>query len=441
MRKLKIHPLAERLPEMTPEEFAAFKLGVATLGKFTDKIVVLDGKILDGRHRQRAGAELGIEPQYEELTGEQFRRRYGDPAEFVIAKASHRNLTSAQKACIAESFMEDFVAARGDEIKGRSDEYAAERFGVASKYVKIVRQIRAKSPELYDELRSGRLNVNQANNRFRQLGRRSHVRKLAKIDAPASGDWKIILGDAIEQLQVMPAKSARVIFADPPYNIGLKYHGDKSGDSMGRAEFIDWCSSWLNECARVLSDDGSIFVMIPANYAHTLAVIMGSMECGLQYRDTIAWVERFGPHRESSLTPCWRPILYFTKSDSFIWNEVREPSDRQEKYGDKRANPAGKTLTNVWEVARLQGTTNERVPYDDAPPQLPIAVPERAILLASNPGDLVVDPFNGNGTTGVAAVVNGRRYIGIERSKRYRNQAEQWMAGEIARRLKANGGK
>lgn len=431
MKKLKAHPLADRLPEMTDSDYQQLKASVLALGKLAEPIVLLDGMILDGRHRYRVCGETGIEPAFVD-----FKKSWGDPAEFVISKSSHRNMTIGQKAVVAEAFMDDFAKSRGKEIEGRSAEYAGDRFGVARQYVDQVRQIRRASPELFGEIRAGKLNVNQAYNRFRHHDRSKQVRRVRNASASFSIDnCQIIRGDAIDTLDSLPRKLAKCIFIDSPYNIGLKYHGDKTGDRLSDAKFTDWCCQWLQAAVPVLTNDGSIFVMMPPKYAFELHRELTAL--GLHYRNTIAWVETFGSYQEGNLTECWRPILYFTRSDKFIWNpDVRIASDRQAKYGDSRANPHGKLVSNVWQIPRVQGTASDRVPFADAPPQLPLEIPRRCILLSTDPGDTVLDCFNGNGTTGVAALLEGRKYIGIEKSKLYAGQSEQWIASQLAKHAK-----
>ncbi len=93
------------------------------------------------------------------------------------------------------------------------------------------------------------------------------------------------------------------------------------------------------------------------------------------------------------------------------------PSDRQTKYKDKRAVPGGKIWDDVWQIPRLTGTSKERIP--DFPTQLPIELLRAIVGCSSEPGDLVVDPFNGSGTTGVACIEADRRYIGIDSSERF----------------------
>jgi site-specific DNA-methyltransferase (adenine-specific) len=94
----------------------------------------------------------------------------------------------------------------------------------------------------------------------------------------------------------------------------------------------------------------------------------------------------------------------------------------------------GRLPPNVWPLVRITSQDEERCPWlseKGNAPQLPRELPERCILLATNPGDLVLDPFNGNGITGIAAILNDRRYIGIDRDKKGLEQARRWIEHQI----------
>ena len=140
------------------------------------------------------------------------------------------------------------------------------------------------------------------------------------------------------------------------------------------------------------------------------------------------WYETFGVCNSSgsNFSRTSRHLLYFSKSPrQFTWNleAVTRPSDRQTKYGDSRANPGGKVMDDVWQVPRLVGTSTERMP--DFPTQLPMDLIRPIVGACSNPGDLVVDPFNGSGTTGAVCVELGRRYLGIEKSATFADLARK----------------
>src|SRR5262249_40394612 len=145
-------------------------------------------------------------------------------------------------------------------------------------------------------------------------------------------------------------------------------------------------------------------------------------DLGFHLRNMIAWHYTFGQAQKRRFTPSWTPIFYVVKDPNnytFNADAVRVPSDRQTRYNDRRANPLGKVpndvwvlrpdqespahfhpATDVWKISRVAGTFKERAGHVT---QLPLALAERIIRVASNPGDVVLDPFAGTGTVLVAA--------------------------------------
>lgn len=425
---LNFHPLADRLPDMSEQEFAGLLDDIQANGQ-RDPIILLDKKILDGRHRYKACQKLGLPPKFAD-----FKKSWGAPVDFVISKAMHRNMTTGQKAVAAEALMDDLIAIkqRGD---GRASEIAALRFGVAKGAIEQVRAIRHTAPDIYQELRAGRLNVHQAFLRTKHAKRVQTVRELRESQAISPDALQLLLGDNIEQMETLPRMSVRVIFADPPYNCGWKYRSDPTGDRLSDEKYLVHCGKWLHAAKRLLTLDGSIFVVIDDNYADRISVIMRSI--GLHHRRTIIWWETFGNYAsaESNLSPACRFILYFSKSEDPLFNniELRDESVR-EQMKDARSTGLGKVPDSVWPASRIQGNNAERVPWQDkkSPPQLPIAIPLRCIQLASQSGDTVLDPFNGNGTTGIAALRAGRNYIGIDRDPLYIERSRKWIAHCLA---------
>lgn len=209
------------------------------------------------------------------------------------------------------------------------------------------------------------------------------------------------------------------------------YNADPDGDALPDADFLAWCRAWLAECARVLTPDGSLFVMMTCRYAARLEIIL--RELGLHQRNLIFWWENNPEHQKGNFSDAVRLIHYFTRSATdFVFVDDVKVDSRRNVIGDKRGIDGGKLPDNVWIDCRIPGNSREAVPFAKHPPQLPVAIPERCILVASEPGDTVLDPFNGNGTTGIAALRNGRKYIGIDRSALYLKQSKQWIAAALA---------
>jgi len=222
----------------------------------------------------------------------------------------------------------------------------------------------------------------------------------------------ITTGDCIEQLAAVPPGSVNLVVADPPYNIGIDYGNGSRADLLPDAAYIEWTRAWVAAAARALAPDGAMWVICGQEYAGDHQIAM--RDAGLHWRNTVTWVETFGVNCRRKFNRTSRPMHYFTKHRTrFTFNvdELRTRSRRQE-IGDKRANPAGKVLDDVWTVSRVCGTFHERV--KTVPTQLPLALVRRIVKGVSRPDDLVLDPFTGSGTTGVVCVETGRRFQGIE---------------------------
>lgn len=242
---------------------------------------------------------------------------------------------------------------------------------------------------------------------------------------------RIIVGDCRSVLRTLPSRSVNLIPTDPPFNIGLGYAG--YDDNQPLDEYLNMLRDVASEARRVLKPEGSIFLFMGQRYqAHAFTILQ---EAGFHWRNSVVWHYAFGTNQKRKFTPSWTMIHYFScHPDAFTFNAdaVRVPSARQLLYNDKRANSKGKVPDDTWVllpkespdhfrpdqdawlVSRVCGTFTERVGHTT---QLPLELVERIVRVASNPGDLVVDPFAGSGTVPVAARNLGRRYIGIEISE------------------------
>jgi DNA modification methylase len=236
---------------------------------------------------------------------------------------------------------------------------------------------------------------------------------------------RIICGDCIEVLGKIDEPFADLIFADPPFNIGYKY--DKYYDKVKKNNYIAWTREWMSVCKKVLKPHGSFYIAIGDDYAANVKIIAD--ELGLFMRNWIIWHYTFGQQTKTKFARAHTHIFYFVNDDNFTFNDfaVRVPSDRQLIYNDKRANPAGKMPDDVWSgFSRICGTFKERAGWH--PCQMPESLLKRIIAVSSNPGDCVLDPFSGSGTTAAAACQLGRNYIGVEISKQYVENSNERLA-------------
>jgi DNA modification methylase len=250
-------------------------------------------------------------------------------------------------------------------------------------------------------------------------------------------------GDCLGLLAEMPEGSVDLAFADPPFNIGYEY--DVYHDRKAKDEYLTWTEQWLAAVQRVLKPTGSFYVAIGDEYAAEIKVRLDAL--GLTLRNWIIWHYTFGVSCTKKFNRSHAHIFYYVvdaKRCTFNDGEVRVPSARQTTYADRRANPRGKLPDDTWVLrpqedgrlfrpeddtwylSRVCGTFRERTGH---PCQMPEAVLERIVRVSSNPGDLVLDPFAGSGTTLAVAKRLRRQYLGLELSTEY--------AGKIRERLDA----
>ena len=239
----------------------------------------------------------------------------------------------------------------------------------------------------------------------------------------------IVVGDCIKLLSSQDEPFADMVFADPPFNIGYKY--DLYEDRRKYDDYYAWTEQWMAACHRVLKPAGSFWVAIGDEYAAEVRVI--GRKLGLHLRNWVIWHYTFGQATKRKFARSHAHLFYWTKDPKqFTFNDtaVRIPSARQTTYADRRANPAGKIPDDVWSFSRICGTFNERVQWH--PCQMPEKVLERIVLASSDPGDLVLDPFSGSGTTSAVAARLGRSYLGLDISETYVAESRKRIAETLA---------
>lgn len=223
--------------------------------------------------------------------------------------------------------------------------------------------------------------------------------------------------DCLELLARLRDESVDCIFADPPFNIGKNY---KNGfnDQLHQEHYYTWCDTWIQECARVLKPGGAFFIYALPAIAIRFAQSMGQ---SLSFRHWIAVMMKGTFSRGKKLYPAHYGLLYYTKGEPKTFNRVRLPiplcrhcGGEIRDYGGHRdkLNPEGLNLTDFWDDT----SPNRHKKFKVRPGvnELKLMIPERAILLSTDPGDLVLDPFGGGGSTYQAAERHHRNWIGSE---------------------------
>jgi DNA modification methylase len=254
---------------------------------------------------------------------------------------------------------------------------------------------------------------------------------------------QLIVEDCRTALPRMPDGIADLLVTDPPFNIGLDYDG--YDDNKPSEQYLDMLRDVVTQARRVLKPEGSLFMFMGQLYQAPVYKIIE--DAGFHWRNSIVWHYTFGPNQRKKFTPSWTMIHYFScDPHRFTFNAdvVRVPSARQLLYNDRRAKSGGKVPDDTWVllpsesprhfgpdqdawlVSRVCGTFKERAGHTT---QLPLALVERIIRVASNAGDLVLDPFAGSGTVPLAARGLGRRYLGIEISEHTAELARRRLAG------------
>ena len=237
------------------------------------------------------------------------------------------------------------------------------------------------------------------------------------------------------------APSAQLIIADPPYFRVLGHKWDQRWPTT--EAYVAWSIEWLAEAFRVLRLDGLLYCFGQlGKREHAFLHVMSEAARRWQFHDLITWDRTVGYNeRRDSFTPGTELILVLRKSARPKLNKlaVREPYDaatieeylRDPRYRDKAARrrhlEQGKFATNLWRIPSLKGNNAEKCGH---PTQKPIRLIERIVLSSSAPGDLVLDPFLGSGTTAVVARKWKRRWVGIEREPAYVAMARNRIGNE-----------
>ena len=255
----------------------------------------------------------------------------------------------------------------------------------------------------------------------------------------------ITQGDCLAILADKPAASVHLAFADPPFNIGYDY--DTYDDRRPADDYLAWSRRWMAAVTRVLRDDGTFWLAIGDEYAAELKVL-ATRELGLTCRSWVVWYYTFGVNCRTKFSRSHAHLFHFVKDPArFTFNDdaIRVPSARELVYGDRRADPRGRLPDDTWILRpqdlpegftadgdtwyfpRVCGTFKERSGWHGC--QMPEQLLGRIIRVSSHPGDVVLDPFGGSGTTLAVAKKLGRSFLGCELSTDYANRIRERLEG------------
>ena len=235
---------------------------------------------------------------------------------------------------------------------------------------------------------------------------------------PTYPDFRILQGDCMERLKEIEDNSINAIFADPPYflsNGGISVQSGKQvcvdkgeWDKGGTPGYIyEFNRKWLGICRSKLKDNGTIWI---SGTHHNIHVVMRCLqELGYKVLNTITWQKTDPPPNLS--------CKYFNFStELIIWARKHEKKSHKFNYEAMKQLNGGTQMTDVWRIPAVSKWEKEQGKH---PTQKTLRLLYRIILASTNVGDTILDPFSGSGTTGIAANLLGRKYIGIEQDKSF----------------------
>ena len=238
---------------------------------------------------------------------------------------------------------------------------------------------------------------------------------------------KIICGDCLEVMEDIPDNNIDLIIADPPYNKVTKESWDDIDD------YKNFSESWLLQCKRILKDTGNIYVWCSLGEKSSSLLTIGNiLRKHFIFKDMIVWQKQRGRGNRHGWLFTREEILWAIKTKKFLWNKEHQygtekrtftfsykDKEREKKYLKSVKSPF-KRLTNVWTDIREPNLAwNKREVVTTHYTPKPVKAMERIIQSHTKEQDVVLDPFIGSGTTGVACKILDRNYIGIEISEEY----------------------
>jgi modification methylase len=252
---------------------------------------------------------------------------------------------------------------------------------------------------------------------------------LRRVAPTAGAVNRVIVGDCITELSRLQSASVDLVFADPPYNLQLERDllrpnntvvdgVDDAWDKFASlADYDTFCRAWLGECRRVLKPDGAIWVI--GSYHNIFRLGAALQDLGFWIQNDIVW-------RKTNPMPNFRGKRFTNAHETLIWAARDRKARPTFNYEAMKALNDDLQMRSDWLFPicsgpeRLKNAAGRKA----HPTQKPEALLYRVVLASTNAGDLVLDPFFGTGTTGAAAKLLGRRWLGIEREAAYAAAAQ-----------------
>ena len=257
------------------------------------------------------------------------------------------------------------------------------------------------------------------------LNKNDLVANVTRLHTDASAS--IVSQDNLKYMHSLEAGSMHLIVTSPPYNLGKEYEEKKTSQELYKEEQ----AACIAEAVRVLHPNGSICWQVGNHVddgeVFPLDILLYDLFKihGLKLRNRVVWTFGHGLHCQKRFSGRHESILWFTKSDDYVFNldAVRVPS----KYPNKKhfkgprkgkisSNPLGKNPSDVWEIPNVKWNHVEKTGH---PCQFPVGLVERLVLALTNEGHNVLDPYIGVGSSAIAAIKNGRNAYGCDKEQSY----------------------
>ena len=240
----------------------------------------------------------------------------------------------------------------------------------------------------------------------------------------------IYRGDSINVLKGLPSESVDVVFADPPYNLQLKNELSRPDSSTVSAVNDEWdqfesfqkydqfTMNWLSEIKRIIKKDGTIWVI--GSYHNIFRIGKAIQDLGFWILNDVIW-------RKSNPMPNFRGTRFTNAHETLIWASSSKDSKYDFNYQAMKSLNEGLQMRSDWDLPicsgkeRLKDSNGKKIHST----QKPESLLHRVLLASSNPGDIILDPFFGTGTTGAVAKKLGREYVGVERNANYIKAAKK----------------